>query len=57
VQYDNYKNIKVHFTGRVAFYFSNVLRQVANDMGISVKNIAETPIAGLALYHKKDLNH
>ena len=57
MQYDNHKNVKVHFTGGVAFYFSNVLRQVANDMGISVKNIAETPIAGLALFHKKDLNN
>lgn len=56
LQYEDYKNLKVHFTGSVAFYFSDILRQVANDMGITVKNIAETPIAGLALYHKKDLN-
>ncbi|MEQ8362380.1 MAG: N-acetylglucosamine kinase [Cyclobacteriaceae bacterium] len=56
MQYDNYKNVKVHFTGGVAFYFSNVLRQVGNDMGIAVKNITETPIAGLTLFHRKDLN-
>ena len=55
-QYENYNNVKVHFTGGVAFYFSNVLRQVANDMGIIVKNITETPIAGLTLYHKKEFN-
>lgn len=56
MRYDNYKNYKVHFTGSVAFYFSDILRQVANDLGVTVKNIVETPIAGLTLYHKKDLN-
>jgi len=56
MQYDNYKNLKVHFTGSISFYFSDVLRQVANDKGITVKNILEGPIAGLTLYHKSDMN-
>lgn len=56
MKYDNYKNLKVHFTGSIAFYFSDVLRQVANDKGVTVKNILEGPIAGLTLYHQKDLN-
>lgn len=56
MKYENYKNLKVHFTGSIAFYFSNVLRQVANDKGITVKNILEGPIAGLTLFHKKDLH-
>ncbi|MGC3944159.1 MAG: N-acetylglucosamine kinase [Chryseolinea sp.] len=56
MKYDNYKNLKVHFTGSIAFYFSDVLRQVANDKGITVKNILEGPIAGLTLYHKNDIN-
>lgn len=51
MKYPNYQNLKVHFTGSVAFYFSNLLRQVANDKGITVKNILEAPIAGLTLYH------
>lgn len=55
MRYENYKNLKVHFTGSVAFYFSDILRQVANDKGITVKNILEGPIAGLTLYHQKDL--
>ncbi len=56
MQYPSYQSMKVHFTGSVAFYFSDLLRQVANDMGITVKNILESPIAGLTLYHQKDLN-
>lgn len=51
MKYPGYQNVKVHFTGSVAFYFSNILRQVANDKGIIVKNILEGPIAGLTLYH------
>ncbi len=56
MKYENYASLKVHFTGSIAFYFSDVLRQVANDKGIIVKNILEAPIAGLALYHQKDLH-
>lgn len=55
MQYENYHALQVHFTGSVAFYFSDVLRQVGNDKGITVKNIIEGPIAGLTLYHKKDV--
>jgi hypothetical protein len=56
MQYENYQKLKVHFTGSVAFYFSDILRQVANDKAITVKNILEGPIAGLTLYHQADLN-
>lgn len=56
MQYRAYQSMKVHFAGSVAFYFSDLLRQVANDLGITVKNILESPIAGLTLYHQKDLN-
>lgn len=56
MRYDDYKNYRVHFTGSIAFYFSDVLRQVAIDKGIAVKNILEGPIAGLTLYHQKDLS-
>lgn len=52
-KYHNYQQYKVHFTGSVAFYYSNLLRQVANDKGVAVQNILESPIAGLTLYHQK----
>lgn len=51
MKYRNYEKLKVHFTGSIAFYFSDILRQVANDKGITVKNILEGPIAGLTLFH------
>jgi N-acetylglucosamine kinase-like BadF-type ATPase len=55
MKYPNYQHVKVHFVGSIAFYYSDLLRQVANDKGITVKNILEGPIAGLTLYHQKDV--
>lgn len=55
-KYENYQQHKVHFTGSVAFYYSNILRQVGNDKGVAVKNILESPIAGLTLYHQRELD-
>lgn len=51
-KYPDYQQYKVHFTGSVAFYYSDILRQVANDKSITLRNILETPIAGLTLYHQ-----
>lgn len=53
MMYEGYKGLKVHFVGSVAFYYSDLLRQVANDKGITVRNILESPIAGLTLYHQR----
>jgi glucosamine kinase len=55
VKYDRFDKVKIHFVGSVAFYFSDILRQVANDKHVVVKNILETPIAGLTLFHQKEL--
>jgi len=51
--YDRYQDHKIHFTGSIAFYFGNLLRQVANDKGLRIFNILEGPIAGLTLYHQE----
>jgi len=55
VKYENYRQYRTHFVGSVAFYYSDILRQVANDQGFTVRNILETPIAGLTLYHQRGL--
>ena len=52
-KYKDFRNYRVHFVGSVAFYYSNILRQVANDKGVVVRNILENPIAGLTLYYQK----
>ncbi len=49
------KSTTIHFSGSVAFYYANVLRQAAADLSVRVGHIVEGPIAGLALYHKQSI--
>jgi N-acetylglucosamine kinase-like BadF-type ATPase len=41
-----------HFTGSVAFYYSDILKQVMKKNGLAIGHISEGPMAGLCLYHK-----
>lgn len=50
-KYQKHKELKLNCTGSVAFYFSNILRSVAEDKGVNIHVITENPIAGLTLYH------
>jgi glucosamine kinase len=49
--HDKIPNYKVHFTGSIAFYFSDYILRIAKERKIMIGNIAEEPIAGLALFH------
>ncbi len=51
VKYTQAKNCKLHLTGSVAFYYSNLIRPIAESKGILIGTITENPIAGLTLYH------
>ncbi|WP_109829853.1 BadF/BadG/BcrA/BcrD ATPase family protein [Reichenbachiella versicolor] len=53
-QYEGYETTPVHFTGSVAYYFSNILRKAGQDKGITIGHVVESPIAGLTLYHKEE---
>lgn len=55
LKYSYYQSVKVHFTGSVAFYYSDILRKSAVKNGITVGVILESPIAGLVLFHKNQL--
>jgi len=54
-KYDGYQQLPVHFIGSIAFYFNDLLRYTATQMDLRLGRILEKPIAGLALYHQKDL--
>ncbi len=51
-KYHRAADLPVHFTGSVAFYFGDILRQAGADKGLVVQRIVESPIAGLTLYHQ-----
>lgn len=51
MQYD-FKNNLVHFTGSIAFFFKDILSDVAKDLEIGIGNIQQSPIKGLIEYYK-----
>lgn len=54
-RYPNHTELPIHFVGSIAFYFGDILRQIAREHSIRVQHILETPIAGLTLYHQQNL--
>jgi glucosamine kinase len=52
-RYPGYSALPVHFVGSIAFYFGDILRQIARERQVRVQHILESPIAGLTLYHQQ----
>lgn len=52
--YKGYKEYKINFVGSIAFFYQDVLREVAADMGCTVGNIIQSPMDGLINYHRID---
>lgn len=48
-------NVEVSFVGSVAFYFRDILKQVANKHGITIGCVLQSPMDGLIDYHKNEL--
>ena len=51
--FEGYQSTQVNFVGSVAYYFENILRDVAEEMGINVGRIVKKPILGLRDFHVK----
>jgi N-acetylglucosamine kinase-like BadF-type ATPase len=45
------RGIRVSFTGSIAYRFQSYLKQVANEMDITVDSIVQHPMDGLVKYH------
>lgn len=50
-QFDNYKEVPVHFIGSIAFYLKEELQAILNKHGIQLGNVLRRPIDGLIEYH------
>ena len=50
-QYDNYKEVPVHFIGSIAFYLKDELQTVLSKHKIKLGNVLRRPIDGLIAYH------
>jgi N-acetylglucosamine kinase-like BadF-type ATPase len=50
-QYDNHREVPVHFIGSIAFYLREELKQVLDKHKIKLGNVLRRPIDGLIAYH------
>ncbi|MCK6649532.1 MAG: N-acetylglucosamine kinase [Bacteroidia bacterium] len=50
-KYSRHKQLQLNCVGSVAFYYSNILRGVADKKGVIMGTIVESPISALTLYH------
>jgi len=55
LKYGQKTEVPIHFTGSVAFYYSDILKRVVSSFNLRVGHISEGPMAGLTLYHKANL--
>ncbi len=53
-KYPNYKETPLNCVGSIAFYYSKLLKHVAEKNNVSVGTILESPIAALSLYYLED---
>lgn len=51
--YENFREVPVHFVGSIAYYFRDVLEEVARNHRFTIGNIEKRPVEPLALYHIK----
>ncbi len=50
-QFENYKEVPVHFIGSIAFYLKDELTAILKKNGITIGNVLRRPIDGLIEYH------
>lgn len=51
MQYDNHKEVPVHFIGSIAFYLKDELEVILSKYEIKIGNVLRRPIDGLIAYH------
>lgn len=52
--YSNYKTLPIHFVGSVAFYFANIIKQVAAFNGLTIGKINKSIVADLLQFHLQE---
>ncbi len=51
MQYPRFKELPVHFTGSVAYHYKEILTKAAQQSGITLGHITQSPMEGLIAYH------
>jgi len=55
-QFENAKQIPIHFIGSIAFYLKEELNEILTKNGLSLGNVIKRPIDGIVAYHKELLD-
>lgn len=50
-QYENCKEVPIHFIGSIAFYLKEELKEVLETNGLTIGNVLRRPIDGLIQFH------
>jgi N-acetylglucosamine kinase-like BadF-type ATPase len=50
-QFENYKEVPIHFIGSIAFYLKEELKQIFDKKGHQLGNVLKRPIEGLIRFH------
>ena len=54
MQYEKAQQLPVHFTGSVAFFFSEIIKTIADEFGLMTGNISKEPMEGLVKFHVEE---
>lgn len=54
VMHYDYKQNKVSMIGSIAYYYKDVIKEVAEELGITIGEIKQSPMEGLIAYHVKE---
>ena len=52
-KYDNYNRLPINFIGSIAFYFQDILKEVASDHDCTIGTVVKAPVSKLIEYHAK----
>ncbi|MFA4852836.1 MAG: ATPase [Bacteroidales bacterium] len=55
LKYAKCREVQICCTGSVAFYFAEILKEIAREKGLEIKKIVKSPIDGITEYHLIDL--
>lgn len=54
--YEQAIQLPIHFTGSIAYYFRQLLEEVAENNNLKIGNIVQNPMENLIRYHQKKMN-
>lgn len=49
--YSGFLDTPIHFTGSIAYYYQDILKEAARSLSLEIQSIEQTPMPGLLAYH------